>query len=80
MISIKPIKALSDNYIWLVTTNEGSIVIDPGESKQIIDLIKSNKIDLEGILITHTIIMIIRMALKRFSNTKKLKFMVQKIM
>ena len=53
MLSIKPIKALSDNYIWLVTTNEGSIVIDPGESKQIIDLIKSNKIDLEGILITH---------------------------
>ena len=50
MISIKPIKALSDNYIWLVTTNEGSIVIDPGESKQIIDLIKSNEIDLEGIL------------------------------
>ena len=53
MISIKPIKALSDNYIWLVTTNEGSIVIDPGESKQIIDLVKSNEIDLEGILITH---------------------------
>ncbi len=53
MLSIKPIKALSDNYIWLVTTNEGSIVIDPGESKQIIDLIKSNEIDLVGILITH---------------------------
>ena len=53
MLSIKPIKALSDNYIWLVTTIEGSIVIDPGESKQIIDLIKSNEIDLEGILITH---------------------------
>ena len=52
MLSIKPIKALSDNYIWLVTTNEGSIVIDPGESKQIVDLIKSNEIDLEGILIT----------------------------
>jgi len=53
MLSIKPIKSLSDNYIWLVTTNEGSIVIDPGESIQIIDLIKSNEIDLEGILITH---------------------------
>ena len=53
MLSIKPIKALSDNYIWLVTTNEGSIVVDPGESKHIVDLIKSNKIDLEGILITH---------------------------
>ena len=53
MFNIKPIKALTDNYIWLVTTNEGSIVIDPGESKQIIDLIKSNEIDLVGILVTH---------------------------
>ena len=32
MINIEPIKAFNDNYIWLVTTNEGSIVIDPGRS------------------------------------------------
>ena len=30
MINIEPIEAFNDNYIWLVTTNEGSIVIDPG--------------------------------------------------
>ena len=53
MESIKPSKALSDNYIWLVTTNEGTIVIDPRETKKIIDLIKSNEIDMEGILIPH---------------------------
>jgi hydroxyacylglutathione hydrolase len=53
MLSIKPIKAFSDNYIWLVSTNEGSIVIDPGEANQILNLIESKDIDLKGILITH---------------------------
>ena len=45
MLSVEPIKAYEDNYIWLVTTNEGSIVIDPGESSKIIKLIdeKINK-------------------------------------
>mgnify|MGYP001942827668 FL=1 len=36
MINIEPIEAFSDNYIWLVTTNEGSIVIDPGESQNLL--------------------------------------------
>jgi len=53
MLSIKPIKAFSDNYIWLVSTNEGSIVVDPGEANQILKLIESRDIDLKGILITH---------------------------
>jgi hydroxyacylglutathione hydrolase len=53
MLSIEPIKAFEDNYIWLLTTNEGSIVIDPGESSKIKSLIDNNEIDLKGILITH---------------------------
>ena len=53
MLNIEPIKAYTDNYIWLVSTNEGSIVVDPGESKEILNLIDTNKIDLKGILITH---------------------------
>ena len=51
MISVEPLKAFDDNYIWLVTTNEGSIVIDPGESSKIIELIDRNEINLKGILI-----------------------------
>ena len=46
MLSIEPIKAFEDNYIWLLTTNEGSIVIDPGESSKIKSLIDNNEIDL----------------------------------
>ena len=38
MINIEPIEAFSDNYIWLVTTNEGSIVIDPGESQNLLKI------------------------------------------
>ena len=53
MLSVEPIKAYVDNYIWLVSTNEGSIVVDPGESKEILNLMDSNKIDLKGVLITH---------------------------
>ena len=44
MIKIKAIKAFTDNYIWLVTTNEGSLVIDPGESKPVIDYLKKEDI------------------------------------
>ena len=53
MINIEPIEAFSDNYIWLVTTNEGSIVIDPGESSKIINYVKDNQLNLKAILITH---------------------------
>jgi len=53
MINIEPIEAFSDNYIWLVTTNEGSIVIDPGESSKTIELLKKRNLNLKAILITH---------------------------
>ena len=53
MINIEPIKAFSDNYIWLLTTNEGSLVIDPGESNNLLKFLKENDLDLQAILITH---------------------------
>ena len=53
MLTVEPINAYDDNYIWLITTNEGSLVVDPGESNKIIELIDNNKINLRGVLITH---------------------------
>lgn len=53
MLTVEPINAYDDNYIWLITTNEGSLVVDPGESNKIIELIDNNKINLTGVLITH---------------------------
>ncbi|MBL88111.1 MAG: hydroxyacylglutathione hydrolase [Gammaproteobacteria bacterium] len=53
MLSIQPIKAFSDNYIWLITTNEGSLVVDPGDASAVIEYVESKNIDIKGILITH---------------------------
>ena len=53
MIKIEPIKAFTDNYIWLVTTNEGSIAIDPGESLNTINFLEENQLNLKAVLITH---------------------------
>ena len=53
MVNIESIEAFTDNYIWLVTTNEGSIVIDPGESSNVINHIDKNQLDLKAIFITH---------------------------
>ena len=53
MINIEPIEAFNDNYIWLVTTNEGSIVIDLGESNNLLKILNQRNLDLRAILITH---------------------------
>ena len=53
MINIEPIQAFDDNYIWLMTTNEGSIVIDPGENINLLKTIEQKNIKLNAILITH---------------------------
>ena len=53
MVKIESIEAFTDNYIWLVTTNEGSIVIDPGESSNVINHLEDNQLDLKAILVTH---------------------------
>ena len=53
MIKIEPIKAFSDNYIWLVTTNEGLLVVDPGDAAPVESYLKDNNMSLSNILITH---------------------------
>ena len=53
MIKIEPIKAFSDNYIWLVTTNEGLLVVDPGDASPVEAYLKDNSRYLSNILITH---------------------------
>ena len=53
MIQIEPVKAFTDNYIWLARTNEGVLVVDPGDSKPVIDFLTKNSLHLDGILITH---------------------------
>ena len=55
MIKIEPIKAFSDNYIWLVTTNEGLLVVDPGDAAPVESYLKDNNMMMiAAIVITAT--------------------------
>ncbi|QYJ84627.1 hydroxyacylglutathione hydrolase [Shewanella mesophila] len=55
MISISPIAAFNDNYIWLISDahNKQHYVVDPGDSNVVITYLKQHNIELSGILITH---------------------------
>ena len=52
-ISISPIKSFSDNYIWLIEINNNAILIDPGDHKPAIKILKEKKLNLKAILVTH---------------------------
>jgi hydroxyacylglutathione hydrolase len=55
-MTIKPILAFADNYIWLLTskiTPDRCIVIDPGDAKPVLMALKQAQLTLSGILITH---------------------------
>ena len=53
VINIKPLKAFTDNYIWLLETNEEVSVVDPGDAKPVLDYLRKTKKKLKDILITH---------------------------
>lgn len=55
MMSVTPIPALSDNYIWLIRqdNSQGVCVVDPGEAPPVIDFLERESLTLDTILITH---------------------------
>ncbi|HET9843709.1 MAG TPA: hydroxyacylglutathione hydrolase [Gammaproteobacteria bacterium] len=54
MVSIHPIRALKDNYIWLLRSpKQYACVFDPGESAPVLTFLQKNKLKLLSILITH---------------------------
>jgi hydroxyacylglutathione hydrolase len=55
MLTIDPIAAFSDNYIWLIRndhTND-AFVVDPGDAAPVEAALKERQLSLSGILITH---------------------------
>ena len=53
MINIKPLKAYTDNYIWLLETNEEVSVVDPGDASPVLEYVEKYNKKLKDILITH---------------------------
>jgi len=53
MLSISPIPAFSDNYIWCVAHNGEAIIVDPGDAAPVLKHLEHHQLKLSAILITH---------------------------
>ena len=55
MLSVEPIPAFNDNYIWLITyrDRDGAFVVDPGDAAPVQRALEERGLRLEGILVTH---------------------------
>lgn len=52
-MTITPLAAFSDNYIWVYEDNKEAIIVDPGEAEPVLDYIKEQELQLDAILLTH---------------------------
>lgn len=53
MMKLMPLPALADNYIWMLHNGEHALVIDPGDAQPVLDALQREKVQLQGILVTH---------------------------
>ena len=53
-ITVEPICAFNDNYIWLIGASNGlAYIVDPGDAQPVLDTLAARKLTLGGILLTH---------------------------
>lgn len=55
MLTIEPIPAFNDNYIWLITRadSDHAFVVDPGDASVVEAALAARNLTLTGILVTH---------------------------
>lgn len=53
MMTVKPVKALNDNYIWVYVQGSDAVVVDPGEAAPILTYLQAHDLHLLTILLTH---------------------------
>ena len=55
MLTVHPIRAFNDNYIWAIVQPQThkALVVDPGCANSVLTFIKEHQLTLEGILVTH---------------------------
>lgn len=53
MISIIPIPAFADNYIWTMRQGRSAVVVDPGDAAPVLDYLDREQLWLTAILATH---------------------------
>ncbi|MCD8516956.1 MAG: hydroxyacylglutathione hydrolase [Burkholderiaceae bacterium] len=52
-LRIRPIRAFSDNYIWIIDNGKHAVVVDPGDAMPVFDALESENLSLAAILLTH---------------------------
>ncbi len=53
MITITPIPAFQDNYIWLISNGQHAVVVDPGDATPVMAYLEHHQLTLDAILVTH---------------------------
>lgn len=52
-LTLTPLPAFTDNYIWMLHDGHKALVVDPGDAKVVFEALKSLSLRLETILVTH---------------------------
>lgn len=53
MLTIHPIRAFTDNYIWIIHDQSHAAIVDPGTASPVIDYLRHRKLQVIAILVTH---------------------------
>lgn len=53
MLTVFPIPAFQDNYIWVLHNSQHAVLIDPGDAAPCLDYLETHDLLLTAILITH---------------------------
>lgn len=53
VLTLAPLAAFSDNYIWLLHDGSQALVVDPGEAAPVLAALDAAQLRLAGILVTH---------------------------
>lgn len=53
MITVTPVPAFSDNYLWLIEHGGRAAVVDPGDGTAVLAALRARGLELAAILVTH---------------------------
>lgn len=53
MLSVVPVSAFTDNYIWVIHDGKQAAVVDPGEARPALEFLAREKLKLSAVLLTH---------------------------
>jgi hydroxyacylglutathione hydrolase len=52
-VTLLPLPALTDNYIWLLHDQQQAVVVDPAEAAPVLEALQARHLTLRAILVTH---------------------------